>query len=97
MIRWRAKNPSGTAAYFQEPYTVQHFTDMLKDRMHLWAIEVPQMVWEMFRYYTSKKVRLDYARAYNQSMFGSIPTSQIYVQDDGRMRPLREEERTWPE
>jgi hypothetical protein len=40
---------------------------------------------------------METARAYNRAIFGSIPTSQIYKMDGGEVRPLREDERMWPE
>lgn len=92
-IRWRAQHPSGTHEYYVEPYTVQHFTDWLK--------AVPKTVgrfgWFVFRHFTSKKFRMDQARAYNRALFGHIPTSQMYTFDEGGIRPLRDDERTWPE
>jgi hypothetical protein len=93
VIRWRAKNPSGTHEYYVEPYTVQHFTD--------WLVDMPKriasFVWFAARHFTSKKFRMENARAYNRALFGGIPTSQIYISDGQGVRPLREEERTWPE
>lgn len=88
-IRWKAQNSKDTQAYYHEPYTVQHFTD--------WLAQILTAVWDLFRYMTSKKKRLEHARLYNSLMFGNIPTSQIYVSDRDGVRPLREEERTWPE
>ena len=92
-MRLRAQNPRHTHAYHVEPYTVQHFCD--------WLIDMPKaigsFVWYVFRHLTSKTFRLEQARMYNSMMFGSIPTEQIMVLDGDRMRPLRPEERTWPE
>lgn len=93
-IRIKAQNPSGSVEYYQEPYTVQHFTDWAKDMV--WGRE--SLAWYAIRYYTSKKFRVETARAYNSAMFGNIPTSQIFVPgEDGQYRPMREDERTWPE
>jgi hypothetical protein len=58
---------------------------------------VVEMLWFSFRHITSKKYRMKVAGTYNRAMFGDIPTSQIYVQEGGQMRQLREDERTWPE
>lgn len=67
----------------------------------IWRVPVSlaEMTWFMFRQLTSKKFRMEVARTYNQAMFGNIPTGQIHVIDKqtGHYRPLREEERTWPE
>ena len=79
--------------YYDEPYTVQHFTDWLWQL----ATDIPKFLWFAFRHYTSKAFRIEQARAYNRALFGNIPTSQIYKLDGGEVRPLREEERTWPE
>jgi hypothetical protein len=93
-MRIRAKNPTGSPEYYQEPYTVQHFTDWLWQTV----AAIPRFCWFVFRHYTSKAFRVWVARDYNRAMFGNIPTSQIYVPgEDGRYRPLREEERTWTE
>lgn len=97
MIRWKAQNPRSTHAYYVEPYTVQHFLNFLCDRTHMVVVETPQFAWFVFRYYTSRKVRLEMARKYNSALFGSIPTSQIMIFGKDGVRPLREEERTWPE
>jgi hypothetical protein len=96
-MRLKAQNERGTHAYYMEPYTVQHFTDFIRDRAHMVFVEIPGLVWYMLHSLISEKHRMEEARAYNQLMFGNIPTSQIYVQDHGVVRPLREEERTWPE
>lgn len=88
-MRWKAKNPKGTMEYYQEPYAVQHAVDGMRqlcgDIGHFVLLLV------------SKKRRMEMARAYNRAMFGNIPTEQIYVQENGHMRPLRQDERTWPE
>jgi hypothetical protein len=73
-MRIKAKNPRRTTAYYDEPYTVQHFVD--------WAWEliadIPRFFWFSFRYWTSKSFRIERAREYNRAFFGEIPTSQIY-------------------
>lgn len=92
-MRIKAKNPTGTIEYYHEPYTVQHFWDWLWQTV----TAIPKFCWFFFRHYTSKAFRLRVARDYNRAMFGGIPTSQIYKVDGGKVRPLREEERTWPE
>lgn len=92
-MRLKAQNPRDTPAYYVEPYTVQHFIDWLRQTLML----VPKALWFTMRYMTSKRLRLNVARQYNQAMFGNIPTSQIYVTDGNTIRPLRDEERTWPE
>lgn len=99
MRRIKAQNPRGTHAYFVEPYTVQHFTDFLRDRAHMVFIELPMTIGDILHQLFSKKYRLKEARAYNRMLFGNIPTSQIYVPGtDGNYRQLRsDEERTWPE
>jgi hypothetical protein len=96
-VRVRAKNPTGSVEYYQEPYTVQHFADWLRQLVGDVFLGIPSGLWYVFRHYTSKAFRMEQARAYNRLMFGNIPTSQIYVTDGDRVRPLREEERTWPE
>lgn len=78
LIRWRAVNKSGTTAYYCEPYTVQHFTDALKDQMHLWFVELPQFLWKL----RSKKGREQHAHAYNEMMFGGVPDNQVMVFDN---------------
>jgi hypothetical protein len=93
-MRIKAKNPPGSPEYYQEPYTLQHLTDWLRQL----AVEIPQFLWYVFRHLTSRKFRIERAREYNQLLFGGIPTSQIYVPgEDGHYRQLRPEERTWPE
>jgi hypothetical protein len=88
-MRWKAKNPSGTHAYYVEPYTVQHFADWLRQ----FVGDVGHFVLLL----VSKRRRMDMARAYNQAIFGGISTEQIMVFDEDGARPLRPEERTWPE
>jgi hypothetical protein len=80
-------------AYYDEPYTVQHFTDWTRQLL----ADIPRIVWFTFRHFTSKAFRIERAREYNRALFGNIPTSQIHVMDGGKIRPLREDERTWPE
>jgi hypothetical protein len=93
-MRFKAVNPRGSREYFEERYTVQHFFD--------WAIDsfkqAMLLLFHMYRHLTSPSYRMRVAREYNQLMFGHIPTEQIVVFDeDGHSRPLRPEERTWPE
>jgi hypothetical protein len=94
-VRWKAQHPTGSDAYYREPYTVQHFTDWAGQMATL----IPRFLWYVFRHYTSKTFRIEQARAYNRAMFGNIPTENIFVpdKDTGEYRPLRPEERTWPE
>lgn len=94
-IRWKAQNAKNTHGYYVEPYTVQHAVDKLLEVL----LAIPKFAWFVFRHFTSKKYRVERAREYNRLMFGSIPTSQIYVTDSqtGELRTLREDERTWPE
>jgi hypothetical protein len=93
-MRLKAKNPTGSQEYYQEPYTLQHFWDWLRQ----FVVDVPTFCWFAFRHFTSRRFRMEKARAYNRALFGNIPTSQIYTMDgEGKMRPLRPEERTWPE
>ena len=89
VVRIRAKNPRGSREYFEEPYTVQHFTD--------WLTQLGTDAWHVVLLLISKRRRMDMARAHNQAIFGNIPTNQIYVLGKDGVRPLREEERTWPE
>lgn len=88
-MRWRAKNSPGTDAYSREPYTVQHFTD--------WLTQFLGDLWHFVHLLVSKRQRMEMARTYNRAIFGAIPTEQIMVFDGDQMRPLRPEERTWPE
>lgn len=92
-MRIKAQNPRGTREYYEEPYTLQHARDKIREV----ASDIMHFIWFAFRHFTSKKFRMESARQYNQALFGSIPTSQMYVTDGDAIRPLREEERTWPE
>lgn len=94
-MRIKAKNKPGTMAYFDEPYTAQHFVNWLWQTI----TAIPRFIWFMFRHYTSETFRIETARRYNQALLGNIPTNQIHVidKDTGHYRPLREDERTWPE
>lgn len=78
LIRWKAVNETGSHAYFMEPYTVQHFTDFLKDQVHLWFVELPQFLWEI----RSKKTRTKLNHRHNEMMFGWVPDDQIMVFDN---------------
>lgn len=88
-MRWKAKNPTDTHAYYVEQYTVQHFTD--------WLRQFVGDVGHFFLLLISKRRRMEVARAYNLAIFGGIPTEQIMVVNEDGVRPLRPEERTWPE
>jgi hypothetical protein len=92
-MRWKAKNPRGSHEYYIEPLTAQHIIDGVAQMV----TDIGHFIWFAFRHFTSKKFRLETARTYNQALFGNIPTSQMYVMEGGKMRQLREEERTWPE
>jgi len=61
--------------------------------------DIPSFIWFAFRYFTSHKFRMELARGYNRAIFGNVPTENIHVigNDTGHYRPLRPEERTWPE
>jgi hypothetical protein len=96
-MRWKAQHSRESAEDDQAPDTAQHFLDWAVDFVTRWAVDLPLGIWDALRYLASKKHRIEQARAYNQLMFGNIPTSQIYVTDGEQVRPLREEERTWPE
>lgn len=93
-MRWKAENPVGSREYYQEPYTVQHLADFV------WQLVAgcAEFAWFAVRHYTSKAFRVEQAREYNRAMFGNVPTDQIYVLGiKDEMRPLREDERAWPE
>jgi hypothetical protein len=91
VIRWKAQNAPGTHEYYTEPWAVQHLWH--------WVKQTAGDGWHLVLYLTSKKRREDMARQYNRALFGNIPTSQIVVTDSetGELRPLRDDERTWPE
>lgn len=50
-----------------------------------------------WRWLTSRKFREEAVREYNRALFRNVPTSQMYILDGHAVRPLREDERTWPE
>lgn len=77
-MRMKAQNPVGSHAYFYEPYTVQHFTDFLKDRAHMLFVEIPQYLWEI----RSKASREKLNQEFNRMMFGWVPDDQVMVFDN---------------
>lgn len=91
-MRIRAKNKPGTTAYYQEPYTVQHFTDWALDMGKMVFWDIPAVGWTTFRYLTSKRYRQNCARQYNEMLFGFAPREQTVVFDEGVVRPLTDEE-----
>jgi hypothetical protein len=102
-MSWKAQHSRESAEYYQAPYTAQHFLDWVVDFVRRWVVDLPLGIWDALRYLASNKHRIEQARAYNQLaraynqlMFGNIPTAQIYATDGEQVRPLREEERTWP-
>lgn len=77
-MRVRAKNPRGSHEYFCEPYTLQHFGDFLVDRTKMLFIDIPTMLWEMFRYATSRKVRKEW-REQSNWWLDIVPPEQVMV------------------